>query len=130
MIKVITYGTYDLLHPGHTRLLQRAKALGDWLMVGLSTDAFNEKKGKQAVMTFSERREVLESVRWVDAIIPECDWEQKIQDIKDNQIDIFVMGDDWAGKFDFLQPYCKVVYLPRTDFISTTLIKDRVYALH
>jgi len=123
MKRVITYGTYDLLHRGHINLLRRARAMGDWLLVGLSTDAFNAIKNKQAYYTYEERKLVLEAVRYVDLVIPECAWEQKIDDVKKYRIDVFVMGDDWTGKFDFLKPYCEVIYLPRTEGISTTRIR-------
>ncbi len=126
MIKVLTYGTFDLLHEGHIRLLKRAKALGDYLIVGVSTDAFNAGKGKKAILAYSERKEVVEAIRYVDKVIPERSWDQKIKDVQKYQIDIFVMGDDWKGKFDFLKPYCKVVYLPRTKRISSTSIKETV----
>jgi glycerol-3-phosphate cytidylyltransferase len=127
MIKVITYGTYDLLHYGHINLLRRAKRLGDYLIVGLSTDAFNRVKGKKSYFSYEERKLLLESIRYVDLVIPEENWEQKIEDIKKYNVDIFVMGDDWKGKFDFLERYCKVVYLPRTPKISTTKIKTDLF---
>lgn len=124
MKKVITYGTYDLLHYGHINLLQRAKALGDYLIVALSTDEFNWKsKGKKCYFGFEERKKLLEAIRYVDLVIPEEDWEQKISDVKEFKADIFVIGDDWEGKFDFLKEYCEVVYLPRTPEVSTTQIK-------
>lgn len=123
MKKVITYGTYDLLHRGHINLLRRARALGDHLTVGLSTDEFNALKDKQAYYTFEERRLVLEAVRYVDAVIPEDTWEQKVDDVQRHGIDVFVMGDDWAGHFDHLKPFCEVVYLTRTEGISTTQIR-------
>ncbi|MBC1493385.1 glycerol-3-phosphate cytidylyltransferase [Listeria booriae] len=124
MKKVITYGTFDLLHWGHIKLLERAKALGDYLVVAISTDEFNRLKHKEAYHSFEHRKLILEAIRYVDEVIPESDWEQKIQDVKDQNIDIFVMGDDWKGEFDFLKDYCEVVYLPRTTGISTTKIKD------
>ncbi|UQS85572.1 glycerol-3-phosphate cytidylyltransferase [Apilactobacillus apisilvae] len=123
MKKVITYGTFDLLHKGHVRLLKRAKALGDDLTVCVSTDEFNAEKGKKAYTSYEDRKYVLESIRYVDHVIPEKGWDQKIKDVQDNNIDIFVMGDDWEGQFDFLKDYCDVVYLPRTEGISTTKIK-------
>jgi glycerol-3-phosphate cytidylyltransferase len=123
MKKVITYGTYDLLHRGHINLLRRARALGDHLIVALSTDAFNAVKGKQVYYPFEERKLVLEAVRYVDEVISEKYWEQKINDVLHYKIDVFVMGDDWQGKFDFLKPYCEVIYLPRTEGISTSQIK-------
>lgn len=127
MKKVITYGTYDLLHVGHINLLRRAKELGDYLLVVLSTDEFNALKDKKAYHSYEDRKIILESIRYVDEVIPETCWEQKISDVVDNQIDIFVMGDDWSGKFDFLKEYCEVVYLPRTEGISTTKIKKDLH---
>lgn len=123
MKKVITYGTYDLLHVGHINLLRRAKALGDYLVVALSTDEFNQLKDKKAYYPYEDRKVILEAIKYVDEVIPENTWEQKIEDVKNNQIDVFVMGDDWKGKFDFLSDYCEVVYLNRTEGISTTKIK-------
>jgi glycerol-3-phosphate cytidylyltransferase len=124
MKRVITYGTFDLLHYGHINLLRRAKALGDYLIVALSTDEFNDReKHKQCYFSYDERKLLLESIRYVDLVIPEENWEQKISDVKEYHVDTFVMGDDWKGKFDFLKPYCEVVYLPRTPEISTTQIK-------
>lgn len=121
---VITYGTYDLFHLGHVNLLRRAKALGDYLIVGLSTDAFNEgHKRKKASFPYAHRKKILESVRYVDRVIPENSWDQKVRDVKKYKVDVFVIGDDWEGKFDFLRDYCDVVYLARTSGISTTLIK-------
>ena len=127
MKKVITYGTYDLLHVGHINLLRRAKALGDYLIVALSTDEFNAIKNKKAYHSYEDRKIILESIRYVDEVIPERSWEQKTQDVIDNDVDIFVMGDDWEGKFDFLKDYCEVIYLPRTEGISTTKIKDDLH---
>ena len=123
MKKVITYGTFDLLHAGHIHLLRRARALGDYLLVVLSTDEFNAQKHKQAYHSYEDRKLILEAIKYVDEVIPELTWEQKIKDVVDNQIDVFVMGNDWEGKFDFLKEYCEVVYLPRTEGISTTKIK-------
>ncbi len=124
MKKVITYGTFDLLHYGHINLLQRAKALGDYLIVALSTDEFNSvEKQKITYFSFEERKRLLEAVRYVDLVIPERNWEQKVCDVKEFKVDTFVMGDDWKGKFDFLNEYCEVVYLERTPEISTTKIK-------
>ena len=119
MKKVITYGTFDLLHYGHINLLQRAKALGDYLIVALSTDEFNSKeKNKITYFSYEERKRLLEAIRYVDLVIPEQNWEQKISDVKEFKVDTFVMGDDWKGKFDFLKDY-----LERTPEISTTKIK-------
>ena len=124
MKKVITNGTFDLLHYGHVNLLQRAKELGDYLIVALSTDEFNwNSKQKKCYFTYEERKRLLEAIRYVDLVIPEENWEQKIQDVKEFKVDTFVIGDDWEGKFDFLKDYCEVVYLPRTPEISTTQIK-------
>lgn len=124
MKKVITYGTYDLLHVGHINLLRRARELGDYLVVVLSSDEFNALKGKKAYHPYEDRKKILEAIRYVDEVLPEYTWEQKIKDVQDNDIDVFVMGDDWTGKFDFLKDYCEVVYLPRTEGISTTKIKE------
>lgn len=125
MKKVITYGTYDLLHYGHVNLLQRAKELGDYLIVAISTDEFNwEKKHKKCYFSYEERKRLVEAIRYVDLVIPEEDWEQKISDVQEFKVDTFVIGDDWEGKFDFLKDYCEVVYLPRTPEISTTQIKQ------
>jgi glycerol-3-phosphate cytidylyltransferase len=123
MKKVITYGTYDLLHRGHINLLKRAKAMGDHLTVGLSSDEFNAVKNKKSFYSYEERKLVLEAVRYVDEVIPENTWEQKAEDIARHGIDIFVMGDDWEGKFDHLADSCEVVYLPRTEGVSTTETK-------
>ena len=125
--KVITYGTFDLLHVGHINILRRAKALGDYLVVVLSTDEFNAIKNKKAYYSYEDRKTILESIRYVDEVLPEYNWEQKIDDVVNNKIDVFVMGDDWAGKFDFLKDYCEVVYLPRTEGISTTKIKADLF---
>ena len=125
MKRVITYGTFDLLHYGHINILRRAKQLGDYLIVALSTDEFNRNmKQKKCYFSYEERKQLLEAIRYVDLVIPEENWEQKVQDVKEYHIDTFVMGDDWEGKFDFLKEYCEVVYLPRTPEISTTQIKQ------
>ena len=124
MKRVITYGTFDLLRYGHINLLRRARELGDYLVVALSTDEFNwNQKQKKCYFPYEERKRMLEAIRYVDLVIPEESWEQKTTDVDKYQIDVFVMGDDWAGKFDFLKPQCEVVYLPRTPEISTTKIK-------
>ena len=124
MKRVITYGTFDLLHYGHINLLRRAKAQGDYLIVALSTDEFNrDEKGKKSYFTYEQRKTLLEAVRYVDLVIPEENWNQKISDVKEYGVDTFVMGDDWNGAFDFLKEYCDVVYLSRTPEISTTQIK-------
>ena len=123
---VLTYGTFDLLHKGHINLIKRAKSLGDNLIVGLSTDEFNREKHKKSYFTFSQRKELLSTIDDIDLIIPENSWDQKIKDIQQYQIDILVMGSDWAGKFDYLKDYCDVIYLPRTEYISTTDIKEEI----
>lgn len=127
---VITYGTFDLFHVGHVRLLKRLRELGDELLVGLSTDEFNAQKGKRCVIPFSERREVLLSCRHVDMVFPEESWDQKVDDVKKYGANVFAMGDDWSGKFDFLQEHVDVIYLPRTEGISTTEIKQIVSAFN
>ena len=123
MRKVITYGTFDLLHYGHINLLKRAKEQGDYLIVALCTDEFNRGKGKECYFPYEVRKQLLEAIRYVDLVIPETCWEQKVSDVKEFKVDVFVMGDDWKGKFDFLKDYCEVLYLPRTPEISTTKIK-------
>lgn len=123
MRRVITYGTFDLLHYGHINLLKRARELGDYLIVGLSTDEFNAGKGKKAYFPYEQRKELLESLRYVDLVIPEEAWEQKRNDVLLYQVDTFVMGSDWEGKFDDLKDVCDVVYLQRTPEISTSKIK-------
>lgn len=124
MKRVLTYGTFDLLHNGHINILRRAKDLGDYLVVAVSTDEFNAIKDKKSYFTYEERKAMVESVRYVDLVIPEKTWEQKVDDIKKYHIDTLVMGDDWAGKFDELKEFCEVIYLPRTEGISTTQIKE------
>lgn len=124
MKKVLTYGTFDLLHKGHVRILKRAKELGDYLIVAVSTDEFNALKGKKAYYSYEERKEILEAIKYVDLVIPESNWDQKIKDVIKYDVDTFVMGDDWKGKFDFLKDYCEVIYLDRTEGISTTKIKE------
>ncbi|SFA99447.1 Glycerol-3-phosphate cytidylyltransferase [Lentibacillus halodurans] len=127
MKKIITYGTFDLLHPGHITLLRRAKEMGDYLIVGVSTDEFNRKKNKEAYHHFDNRKVIVEAIRYVDKVIPETNWDQKIDDIIQYDIDLFVMGNDWDGEFDFLKRYCDVIYLPRTKGISSSKIKkDRL----
>lgn len=125
MKRVLTYGTYDLLHYGHIRLLKRAKELGDYLIVAVSTDEFNAIKNKKAYHNYETRKKMLEAIRYVDLVIPENTWEQKIDDVKKYDVDVVVMGSDWAGsdRFDYLKEYCDVVYLDRTEGISTTKIK-------
>ena len=125
MKRVITYGTFDLLHYGHINLLRRAKEKGDYLIVALSTDEFNwNEKRKKCYFTYEKRKALLEAIRYVDLVIPEDNWDQKRSDVELYKVDTFVMGDDWKGKFDFLSDLCEVVYLPRTPEISTTQIKE------
>lgn len=126
--RVLTYGTFDLLHYGHIRLLRRAAQLGDYLVVALSTDEFNAGKGKKSFYSYEVRREMLEAVRYVDLVIPENTWEQKANDIKEYGIDVVVMGGDWEGsdRFEYLREYCELVYLDRTPGISTTQVKERL----
>ncbi|MBB5183863.1 glycerol-3-phosphate cytidylyltransferase [Catenisphaera adipataccumulans] len=125
MKTVITYGTYDLFHIGHLNLLKRAKALGDYLIVAVSTDRFNwEEKHKKCQIPDKDRMAIVEAIRYVDKVIPEDSWDQKIKDVQKYNVDVFVMGDDWKGKFDFLKDYCEVVYLPRTEGISSTQLKE------
>lgn len=127
MKRIITYGTFDLLHYGHINLLRRARQLGDYLIVALSTDEFNLKsKNKICYFDYEKRKTLLEAIRYVDLVIPEKNWEQKIDDIKLYQINTFVMGNDWEGKFDFLKSHCEVVYLERTKEISTSKIKQEL----
>lgn len=127
MKRIITYGTFDLLHYGHINLLRRAKNLGDYLIVALSTDEFNwEEKRKKCYFSYEKRKKLLESIRYVDLVIPEIGWEQKKDDISLYKIDVFVMGGDWIGKFDYLKELCEVVYLPRTPEISSTKIKEEM----
>lgn len=128
MKKIITYGTFDLLHYGHINLLRRAKELGDFLIVAISTDEFNwNEKQKKSYFTFEQRKAMLEAIKYVDMVIPEENWEQKRSDVKKYNIDTFVIGDDWKGKFDFLEEEgCEVVYLSRTPEISTTQIKTDI----
>ena len=126
---VITYGTFDLFHVGHLRLLYRLKSLGDYLVVAVSTDEFNSLKGKKTVIKFEERFEIINSLKCVDLVVPENSWDQKEGDIKKYSVSTFGMGADWVGKFDFLKSLCDVVYLPRTDGISSTAIKSSLAIL-
>ena len=126
MKRVITYGMFDLIHYGHINLLERARRLGDYLIVGLSTNEFNAIKNKKCYFSYEERKRLLEAIRYVDLVIPEEAWEQKVSDIKLYQIDTFVIGDDWEGKFDELKSLCEVVYLNRTPEVSTTKIKSEL----
>lgn len=126
MKRVLTYGTFDLLHIGHVRLFERARALGDHLIVAVSTDEFNAGKGKSAVMSFEERCALVASLKCVDQVIAERCWEQKPDDIRRHKVDIFVMGGDWEGKFDDLRDHCEVQYIPRTEGVSSTSVKERM----
>ncbi len=124
MKTVITYGTFDLFHVGHLNLLRRAKELGDELIVAVSSDRFNwEEKGKKCEIPDTDRMAIVEAIKYVDKVIPEDSWDQKVKDVQKYDVDVFVMGDDWEGKFDFLKEYCEVVYLPRTEGISSTQLK-------
>jgi glycerol-3-phosphate cytidylyltransferase len=123
MRTVITYGTFDMFHIGHLRLLQRLAGLGDRLIVAISTDEFNAIKGKRTLIPYAQRAEIVANIQCVDLVLPEKNWDQKANDIINHQVDIFAMGDDWSGKFDFLKTLCEVVYLPRTQDISSTQLK-------
>jgi len=130
MKTVITYGTFDMFHIGHLNLLKRAKEYGDRLIVGVSSDAFNQLKGKKTLIPFKDRKEIVASVKYVDLVISENSWEQKIEDIQKYNVDIFIIGDDWRGEFDFLKSYCDVIYLPRTKDISTTQLKEQLKSFY
>ena len=123
---VLTYGTFDLFHIGHLKLLKRLKALGDELIVAVSTDEFNEIKGKKTIIPYDQRAEIIESIKYVDRVIPENAWEQKLEDVKKYDVDVFAMGHDWEGKFDFLKEHCEVVYLSRTRGVSSTGLKQQL----
>lgn len=126
MKTVITYGTFDLFHIGHLNILKRAKELGDYLIVAVSSDDFNRIKGKECQICDKDRMEIVSAIRYVDKVIPETSWDQKRSDILKYHVDIFVMGDDWKGKFDELKDICEVIYLPRTEGVSTTMIKNEL----
>ena len=128
MRTVLTYGTYDVLHAGHINMLKRARALGDRLIVGISSDEFNASKHKSALLNLDNRMTVVKAIRYVDEVIVEERWEQKVEDVKTYDVDVFVIGDDWAGEFDFLKEHCEVVYLPRTEGISSTEIRNDISA--
>lgn len=125
---VITYGTFDLFHIGHLKLLQRSRALGDKLIVGVSTDEFNSKKGKKTLIPYEQRAEIVTNIKGVSLVLPENSWEQKIHDIQKYKVDIFVIGNDWQGKFDYLKEYCEVIYLERTENISSSSLKASLKA--
>jgi glycerol-3-phosphate cytidylyltransferase len=129
MRTVITYGTFDLFHYGHLRLLERLRALGDRLIVAVSTDEFNALKGKRSFMPHEQRAQIVGALRVVDLVIPETSWEQKLTDVEKYHVDVFGIGDDWKGKFDFLAPHCEVVYLPRTEGVSSTSLRKLAKAL-
>lgn len=124
MKTVITYGTFDMFHIGHVNLLRRARELGDRLIVGVSTDEFNLVKGKKTLMPFEQRSEIIKSIRYVDGVFPEESWEQKVEDFRRFMVDVFVMGEDWCGHFDDFSKLCEVVYLERTENVSTSLLKQ------
>ena len=126
MKKVITYGTFDLFHYGHLRILERAKSQGDYLIAAVSTDEFNHIKGKKCIYPYEHRSKIVEAIKYVDEVIPENSWGQKADDIKNHNVDVFVMGSDWNGKFDELAELCEIVYLERTPEISSTGIKKDV----
>lgn len=123
---VLTYGTFDLFHVGHLNLLNRLKALGDYLIVGVSTDEFNMEKNKKTIVNFSDRLKIVQNIKSVDFVIPEFSWDQKVEDIKKYNVDVFGMGHDWDGHFDELKQYCEVIYLPRTDGVSSTQLKQTI----
>lgn len=121
--RILTYGSFDMFHIGHLNLLRTLAEIGDEVVVGVSTDEFNLIKGKRSLMPYDQRAAIVESIRYVDLVIPETSWEQKVSDVEKYQIDVFAIGQDWAGEFDFLKNYCEVVYLPRTEGVSTTELK-------
>ncbi len=123
---VLTYGTFDIFHAGHVNILRRARQLGEKLIVAVSTDEFNAIKGKKSLFSFEERKLIVESSKYVDLVIPEENWEQKIHDVQRYNVSTFVMGHDWKGKFDFLKPHCDVVYLDRTPVISSSYYKEAI----
>lgn len=125
---VLTYGTFDLFHVGHLNLLKRLRELGDYLVVGVSTDKFNEGKGKKTVISFEDRIKIVSELKCVDLAIPEESWDQKIGDVNKYNVSVFGMGHDWEGHFDFLKEYCEVIYLPRTEGISSTSLKSTLRA--
>jgi glycerol-3-phosphate cytidylyltransferase len=126
---IITYGTFDMFHIGHLNLLKRLKAMGDELIVAVSTDEFNLVKGKKTLIPYDQRAEIVAAIEYVDKVIPEENWEQKVRDVKELHVDLFVIGNDWQGKFDFLKEFCEVLYLERTEGVSTTMLKDSLSAI-
>jgi glycerol-3-phosphate cytidylyltransferase len=126
---VITYGTFDLFHIGHLNLFRRLKEIGNYLVVGVSTDDFNQAKCKKSIIPFEQRIEIVRSIKYVDLAIPEKSWEQKLYDVKKYKVNIFAIGEDWKGKFEFLKEYCEVLYLPRTPGISSTDIRKLLNVL-
>lgn len=129
MTTVLTYGTFDLFHIGHLNLINRLADMGDRLIIAVSTDEFNAGKGKTSVVSYEDRARIINSIKGVDLVIPETSWEQKAQDIKEHDVDIFAIGEDWAGRFDDLKELCEVVYLPRTEGISSTELKQMLRVL-
>lgn len=129
MSTVITYGTFDIFHVGHVHLLRRAREQGDRLIVAVSSDEFNAIKGKTSLMSYADRAVIVAACRYVDLVIPECDWAQKRRDIVKYGVDVFVMGDDWQGRFDELSDLCEVRYLPRTPDVSSSWLKEEVQRL-
>lgn len=126
---VLTYGTFDLFHIGHLRLIERLCGLGDRLVVGVSTDEFNAGKNKKSVVSYEDRAAIVASIKGVDLVIPESSWDQKVTDIQQHGVDVFAIGEDWRGAFDHLEEHCKVVYLPRTQGVSSTEIKRMLQVL-
>lgn len=120
---VITYGTFDMFHVGHLRLFKRMRELGERVIVAVSTDEFNAQKGKQALISYADRREIIEALSCVDEVIAETSWEQKVADIQRYGVDVFVMGSDWAGKFDTLKAHCEVIYLDRTTGVCSSELR-------
>jgi glycerol-3-phosphate cytidylyltransferase len=129
MTTVITYGTFDLFHVGHLNLFRNLKSIGDRLIVAVSTDEFNDIKGKRAIIPFVNRVEIVKAIRFVDLVVPETSWDQKISDIKKHNVDVFAIGEDWTGKFDHLSDHCRVIYLPRTHGISSTDLRQALAPL-
>jgi glycerol-3-phosphate cytidylyltransferase len=130
MKTILTYGTFDLFHIGHVNLFKRLAELGDRLIVGVSTDEFNEGKGKKSLFPYEQRAEIVRTNKYVDLVIPEISWDQKVLDVKKYDVDIFAIGEDWKGKFDFLEEFCEVLYLPRTQDISSTIIKESLSGIN